>query len=294
MRIGFFGHGKWAVNSLEYIINDNNFQVLFVVTRFKDADFELIKLAKSNDIPVLEIPDVNSVDATNIIYNFRLDLIVSMSYDLIFKSNTLKLPYLGAINCHAGKLPFYRGRNILNWVLINDEKEFGITVHYIDSGIDTGDIILQNTYPISNTDTYATLLNTAYTECAKMLYESLKLIINDKVNRIPQSSINPIGSYCGKRQSGDEIINWYSTSKDIYNFVRALTAPGPYATSYINKDPFKIVSTIRFDNLIDYKGIPGQVIAKVDNLFLVKTLDNFIGIKKYLSTKKIKIGDRFK
>ena len=60
------------------------------------------------------------------------------------------MPPLKTINCHAGKLPFYRGRNILNWVLINDEREFGITVHYVDEGIDTGDIILQRVFPITD------------------------------------------------------------------------------------------------------------------------------------------------
>ena len=49
-------------------------------------------------------------------------------------------------------LPFYRGRNILNWVLINDESEFGITVHHVDEGIDTGDIIIQKAFPISEKD----------------------------------------------------------------------------------------------------------------------------------------------
>ena len=66
------------------------------------------------------------------------------------------------------KLPFYKGRNILNWVLINDEKEFGITVHYVDEGIDTGDIILQETFPIIDSDDYSTLLDKAYEECPRL------------------------------------------------------------------------------------------------------------------------------
>lgn len=67
------------------------------------------------------------------------------------------------INCHAGKSPLYRGRNILNRALINDEKEFGITVHYVDEGIDTGDIILQRVYEITDEENYATLLDRAHT-----------------------------------------------------------------------------------------------------------------------------------
>ena len=68
------------------------------------------------------------------------------------------MPALGTINCHAGKLPFYRGRNVLNWAIINGESEFGITVHFIDDGIDTGDIIKQKTYPISLNDDYKSIL----------------------------------------------------------------------------------------------------------------------------------------
>ena len=64
-----------------------------------------------------------------------------MSFNQILKKKIINLPHLKTINCHAGKLPFYRGRNVLNRVLINDENEFGITIHYIDEGIDTGDIV---------------------------------------------------------------------------------------------------------------------------------------------------------
>ena len=90
------------------------------------------------------------------------------------------MPRLKTINCHAGKLPFYRGRNILNWALINDEKEFGVTVLYMDEGIDTGDIVLQKTFPITEMDDYSTLLNRAYQECASLLFQSIKRIINGK------------------------------------------------------------------------------------------------------------------
>jgi methionyl-tRNA formyltransferase len=98
-----------------------------------------------------------------------------MSFNQIFREEIMNMPPLKTINCHAGQLPFYRGRNILNWALINDEKCFGITVHYVDSGIDTGDIILQRTYPINDADNYKSLLEVAYTECANILYDAIKI-----------------------------------------------------------------------------------------------------------------------
>ena len=114
----------------------------------------------------------------NKIKKYDCDLLVSMSFNQIFKTSILSKYKI--INCHAGKLPFYRGRNILNWVLINDEKEYGITVHYVDEGIDTGDIILQKTYPITDNDNYKTLLTNAQTECASLLYEALQKIKNNQ------------------------------------------------------------------------------------------------------------------
>ena len=94
-----------------------------------------------------------------------------MSFNQIFKKEIINLPLLKTINCHAGKLPFYRGRNILNWVLINDEKEFGVTVHYMDEGIDTGDIIMQDSFSISGLDDYSTLLLRSYEACAACIVQ---------------------------------------------------------------------------------------------------------------------------
>ena len=118
-----------------------------------------------------------------------------MSFNQIFKNNILESVPHGIINCHAGLLPFYRGRNVLNWALINDEKEFGITVHYIDEGIDTGDIIRQQKLPISDRDNYATLWNAAIKKCGQLFYTSLVDIRNGSVKRIKQKDIHLVGLF---------------------------------------------------------------------------------------------------
>ena len=102
-----------------------------------------------------------------------------MSFNQIFKRQIIDLTRYKIINCHAGQLPFYRGRNILNWALINDESEFCITVHCVDEGIDTGDIILQDLHPIQDIDNYAMLLNRAYIECANILYKAVCMFKNE-------------------------------------------------------------------------------------------------------------------
>lgn len=172
MKIGYFGGGPWSHEAFKRIQEDDSIEIAFVTVRFDQRDSVLISLASQNQIPVEISKNINSDEFLERISKYKADLFVSMSFNQIFKNRTFNYPLLKTINCHAGKLPFYRGRNILNWALINNEKEFGITVHYIDEGIDTGDIILQRTYPIADADDYGTLLNTAYIGCAEALYGS--------------------------------------------------------------------------------------------------------------------------
>ena len=215
-----------------------------------------------------------------------------MSFNQIFKKRIINYPVCGTINCHAGKLPFYRGRNILNWALINDEKEFGITVHYMDEGIDTGDIILQEAYPISDQDDYATLLERAYDGCAELLFKAIKQIQDGTAQRIPQYFIHPYGSYCSSRKIGDEKIDWNQNSRDIFNFVRAISKPGPQARTFLENIELMINRVCWLPQAPVYKGIPGAVIQKNEEGFIVKTLDSYVRIIEWSGDVKIKVGDR--
>lgn len=294
MRIGYFGDGPWAHNALKKIIEDPMIDVVFVMPRYDSQDKVLIQMAEENKIPVEIWSNINTDEFLNHIEQYNVELFVSMSFNQIFKKKTFTYPPLKTINCHAGKLPFYRGRNILNWVLINDEKEYGITVHYVDEGIDTGDIILQRTYSITDNDDYSTLLSRAYIDCAEILYESIKLIQDDKVKLIKQNTIDKFGLYCGIRQFGDEIIDWNQSSREIFNFVRAICKPGPMATSYINKKEIKINKVRLIPEAHTYKNIPGQVLGKTRDGFLIKTKDTVIEVIEYNYNGKIKVGDRLK
>lgn len=294
MKIGYFADGPWGHKAFEKIISDDSLKIEFVTVRYDKQDAELMQLAKENDIPIEISDNINSSEFINRIKGYGVDLFVSMSFNQIFKREMINLPEYKTINCHAGKLPFYRGRNILNWALINDEKEFGITVHYVDKGIDTGDIILQETYPITDEDNYSTLLERAYVGCADVLYRAIKMIQNDEVKRIKQSDIDLVGMYCGMRMPGDEIINWNQSSRELFNFVRALCDPGPRATSWIEGKKVTINKARMVPGARAYKNIAGQVVGKTDDGFLVKTGDTILEIIEYSYDGKIKTGDRLK
>lgn len=292
MKIGYFADGPWAHKTFEKIIADSTIEILFLTVRYDKRDELLLQMAKNKGIPIELSRNINSQEFIEQISKYQADLFVSMSFNQIFKTQMINLPKYKTINCHAGKLPFYRGRNILNWALINDEKEFGITVHYVDEGIDTGDIIVQETYPITDEDNYGTLLARAYEGCADVLYRAIKMIQNNEVERIRQQDIDPIGTYCGMRQSGDEIIDWNQSSREIFNFIRAICTPGPQATSWINGKQIRINKARMIPGSHVYKNIAGQVLGKTGEGFLIKTGDTMLEIIEYTYEGKVRVGDR--
>lgn len=292
MKIGYFADGPWAHKAFDRMISDASIEIEFVTVRYDKRDSELLRKAGENHIPVELSENINSVEFINRMRQYDAELFVSMSFNQIFRAEMINLPQYKTINCHAGKLPFYRGRNILNWVLINDEKEFGITVHYLDEGIDTGDIILQKTYPITDEDDYATLLTRAYDGCAEVLYQAIKMIQKNDVRCIRQSDIDPVGLYCGMRKAGDEVVDWNQSSREIFNFIRALCTPGPQASSWIDGKKICINRAEMIEGAPAYKNTTGQIVGKAGNGFIVKTGDTTLKVTEYTYAGKIKIGDR--
>ena len=293
IKIGYFADGPWSHKAFDKLVLDKTLSIGFVCARNDKPDPILRTKAKKYAIDFITHPKINSREFVNKLKTYKCDLFASMSFNQIFQDQVLRLPPLETINCHAGKLPFYRGRNILNWALINDEPEFGITVHFVDDGIDTGDIIKQNCYPISDNDNYQTLLFRAHNECAAILYESIKAIQQNKVKRIPQSTVHPIGFYCPKRKVGDELINWKQSSRDIFNFVRAICKPGPEARAFLGDSELKIGKVVYLPDAPNYKGIPGAIIGCEANAFFVKTADNYVKVVAW-SGGHPRIGDRLK
>jgi methionyl-tRNA formyltransferase len=294
LKIGYFADGPWSHKALEKLLLDEALKISFVCARHDNPDQILKEMAAANGLNFITHPKINSEEFLEWMIAYDCDLFVSMSFNQIFRASLIGLPPLKTINCHAGKLPFYRGRNILNWALINDEKEFGITVHYVDQGIDTGDIILQNCYSITDEDDYATLLETAYKACASNLYDAIKLVQAGDVKSVEQKDIDPLGFYCSARKEGDERLDWNQKSREIFNFVRAICHPGPEARTYLDGAEIRIKKIQYLPNARGFKGVVGAVIGLDSNAFYVKTADSFVKVMDWSGYPKPRIGDRFK
>lgn len=281
MRIGYFGDGVWAQRALARLIEDPRYDIAFVAVRASRPDPALIALADAKAIPVLRPEKVNAPETLSEIANFATELHVSMSYDQILREEILAIPPRGTLNCHAGALPFYRGRNPLTWALINGETEFGITVHWVDTGIDTGDIVRQIKVPISAADTYATLLSAAETLCAETLVDAISDVHSGADERIVQSSIDPVGLYCCRRRAGDEEIDWACDSAFLERFVRALVPPGPGARTVWKDKSYAVLGAELIPGARPYLGVPGEVIGRDSAGILVKTRDTFLRVTRW-------------
>lgn len=281
MRIGYFGDGVWAQRAFARLIDDPRYTIAFVAVRASRPDTTLVELAQAKGIPVLRPATVNAPESLAEIAAFAAELHVSMSYDQILREAVLAVPPRGTLNCHAGALPFYRGRNPLTWALINGETEFGVTVHWVDLGIDTGDIVRQIKVPISATDTYATLLGAAETLCADTLIEAISDVYHGTDKRIMQSTIDPVGLYCCRRRPGDEEVDWTSGSVALERFVRALVPPGPGARTIWKDGSYAILAAELIPGARSYVGAPGEVIGRDSSGILVKTGDSLIRITRW-------------
>lgn len=280
MRIGYFADGPWSHRALEKIVQSELMEIAFIIPRYDTQDPVLKEWADELGVPYYPVKNVNTEEFIDWMERYKPDLLVSMSFNQILKADILASVKEGFINCHAGALPFYRGRNPLNWALINGENSFGITVHYVDEGIDTGDIVVQKHYPITMEDTYASLLKLAIYECAEVLFLALKQIALGTVKRIKQEEIHPVGTYFGIRTFGDEVVNFKWPAIRFFNFVRAISNPGPGARFWVNEQEYAIeVAKLIVDAPI-YIATEGEVVGR-DNLgVIVKVGDSTIRITR--------------
>lgn len=297
IKILYFGDGKWAKLCLKKLI-ENSYNIVGVVHRFHSRDKLLEEFAHSLNLSVLRYKNVNSKEFLKLVKDLEPDLNISMSFDQIIKRNLLESAPLGFINCHTGQLPYYRGRNVINWAIINNEKTIGLTIHYMDEGIDTGDIILQKELPIYFEDTYGDVLERVTQAYPKLLLTAVRQVEAGAVHRKQQSHLE--GTYFSIRTEGDELIDWNDTSLNIYNFIRAIAKPGPGACTYVDGKKL-IIWKARLLDAPKYKATTGEVVGRLKGQGVkVKTGDSVILVEKVQfegepeeAVADFKIGTRF-
>lgn len=278
MTIGYFGDGRWAQRALDNIHEAHGLEVAFVVARHDAPDQVLRDRAQAMDVPFYAPENVNAPSFLEKIDSHAPDVNVSMSYNQIFRADAIELAPKGFINCHAGALPFYRGRNVLNWALLNGEDRFGVTVHYVEESIDTGDIITQRFGVVTPEDDYQSILDKAVALCAEALLDALRDLRQANVTTTSQESIHPVGFYSSRRREGDEWIDWSWSTERIYNLVRAIAPPGPGARTVLNGGSIVVTKAELIPQAPEYIDRPGTVVGTDSEGIIMKTGDTTLKV----------------
>ena len=175
-RVLFIGMPDMALVCLSKLVTDG-FNIVGVVPPNKeDATYSLMcNFAQSVNLPLITYEKrMDEIDFLHKIRQLNADIAVVASYNKKFPPELLKSVKGGFVNCHPSLLPEYRGANPYSHVIINDEKETGVTLHFMDENFDTGNIILQHKVPLEKNETMGTLFNKMNYICAQAISKFLQ------------------------------------------------------------------------------------------------------------------------
>lgn len=274
-RIVFMGTPEFAVPVLNELIR--NYNVVLVVSqpdREKDRKGNLLmtptkKLAIDYNIDVYQPTKIK--EEYEKILNYKPDIIVTCAYGQILPNEILNYPKYGCINVHGSLLPKYRGGAPIHHAIINGEKETGITIMYMDSKMDSGDIIYQSKIEIGDNDNLDKIYKEMSFLGARTLLEILPQIFEGTNSRIKQDET--LVSFGLNITKEEEKIDFNQSSLRIHNKIRGLSSiPGAYAL--INDKRMKIYESKLTD--IPSKNVPGTIVKIDKNGILVSTNDKDI------------------
>jgi len=243
-KIIFYGNPGFAVPTLALLLQEN-YPIIAVVTspdkpagrglKIQKTDVKI--LAEQHKLEVLQPENLDDKNFIDKLHELNPDLQVVIAFRKL-PAEVWGTSQLGTINLHPSILPDYRGAAPLNWAIINGEKETGITTIFINDKIDSGDIILQEIVPLSDTDTSGTLHEKLSVMGANLVLKSVEQIITGQVKIRKQ----PYDNTCKKApkiSKEDCRINWNKSSTALYNFIRGMS-PHPCARTLFGDKIFKI------------------------------------------------------
>lgn len=291
-RIVFMGTPTFAVPVLKSLIE--NYNVVLVVSqpdREKDRKGNILmtptkEVAIENNIPVYQPLKIKEEYQT--VLDYKPDIIITCAYGQIIPDIILDYPEYGCINVHGSLLPKLRGGAPIHHAIINGDKETGITIMYMVSKMDAGDIISWRSIKIEENDNLDYIYNKMSVLGSELLIDTLPSIFNKTNSRIKQDeSLVTFGFNIRKEE---EKIDFNKSSIDIHNRIRGLSStPGAYAM--LDNKRVKIYESFITDKVSNKD--PGTIIDINKNGMFVATKDNVIKITdlKIEGKKRCKIQD---
>src|SRR6184192_1306873 len=279
MRIVFIGTGEIGVPTLQALLNSEH-EVVGVVTQpdkpvgraqlveppqIKKAlmsgapDTSQARTGRARPMAVLQPERIKERQAIEEIHALTPDVIVVMAYGQILPGDILEIPKIACLNLHASLLPRWRGAAPIQAVIAAGDRKTGITVMYMDEGLDTGDILLQRTIDVVSAETGGSLHDRLAKVAPEALLESLELLAEEGAPRIPQD--NALATYASKLRREDGKIDWTDPAEAIERKIRAFD-PWPGAFMEFDGRKLKVFSAV----IVGLCGMPGEILLSEKEL----------------------------
>jgi methionyl-tRNA formyltransferase len=268
LRIVFLGTGEIGLPTLDALLNSEHDLVGAVTQPDKPVGREqriepppIKKAVTKTTIPILQPARIKDQSSIEEIRRLSPDVIVVVAYGQILPSDVLKIPRITCLNLHASLLPRWRGAAPIQAAIASGDRETGITVMYMNEGLDAGDILLQQRIEIQSKETGGSLHDRLAQIAPEALLESLRLLAAGDAARIPQDNTQAIYAPKLKREHGQ--INWSESAEAIERKIRAFN-PWPGAFMKLNDQNLKIFSA----SVVGLNGNAGEILRSGKELII--------------------------
>jgi methionyl-tRNA formyltransferase len=249
LRIIFMGTPEFAVASLDALVKAGCNIVGVITAPDKPAgrgmelqQSAVKKYAVENNLHVLQPEKLKNPEFLEELKSLQADLQIVVAFRML-PEVVWNMPPMGSVNLHGSLLPQYRGAAPINWAVINGEKETGVTTFKLKHEIDTGDILLQQSFAITETDNAGDVHDRMKEMGAQLLVRTVKGLAEGSLHELPQSKINNLKStalkHAPKIFTETCKIDWNNPVDEVYNLIRGL-APYPAAFTFLQDKKLKI------------------------------------------------------
>lgn len=249
LRIVFMGTPEFAVASLDALVKAGCNIVGIITAPDKPGgrgmqlqQSAVKKYAVENNLTVLQPEKLKNPEFLEELKSLNADLQIVVAFRML-PEIVWNMPPMGSVNLHGSLLPQYRGAAPINWAVINGEKETGVTTFKLKHEIDTGDILMQERFPIGKNDNAGTVHDTMKKIGAAILVRTVKGLSDGTLKETPQSEIKSLKSeilhHAPKIHTETCKIDWSQPVENIFNLIRGLS-PYPAAFTFLNDKKLKI------------------------------------------------------
>jgi methionyl-tRNA formyltransferase len=274
MRVVFIGTGEIGVPTLQALLRSGEHQLVGVVMQpdkpvGREQRIELSPIKKAligTKMPILQPARIKDRQSIEEIRALVPEVIVVTAYGQILPRAIVDIPSVACLNLHASLLPYWRGAAPIQAAIFSGDSETGITVMYMDEGLDTGDILLQRKIGILPTDTGGSLHDRLAQIAPDALLESLRLLALGQAPRVPQN--NALATYAPKLSRENGLIDWTERARVIERKIRAFNPwPGAF-TSVAAKSGKPRHLKIFSASVVDLSGTPGEILRSEKELII--------------------------